>query len=546
MNKAQPAGQAGIIKYLALLHPVLFSAASVIIFYLDRWDVRIYTSPGDVILPGICLIFSSLLIALIVYILSKRVELASLTSSLFILGFLYLWPHFFAIIILVILSLLVFKLVVKRVRLAEVNFALTLVSLFFFGYYLVRFVNFYSSQTGHDRFQFSTTVIDSQTETSTTENLPDIYFIILDGYGRADMLQSIFGFDNSEFIAALQQRGFIVTSGSQSNYSGTLLSLSSTLNMQYLEDMSSYMGDSSFWWPAEAAIKHSLVRSYLEELGYRTVFLASGWNFTSINDGDVFLKPYPLMLGDFSRNFISSTNLRVFSMLDWPGVYMPSYDSFRQVILFPFEQIPEIVEMAGPKFIFSHILSPHPPYVFNELGEPVDESIPFTLNRPNLPDDKQHYVEQLTYINRKTLDMIDAILENSETPPIIILQGDHGSNIYLDLNNMDATCLYERYSILSAFHLPGINAENLPQDISPVNDFRKVFNIYFGTHFDILPDRRYFSFSDAEFYHFRDITSLTESAMHNSGQSMMWLFSLDIEPFPVPFTNAMFGLSSFT
>jgi hypothetical protein len=39
---------------------------------------------------------------------------------------------------------------------------------------------------------------------------PDIYFIILDGYGRQDLLRAKFDYDNSEFIRGLEQRGFYV------------------------------------------------------------------------------------------------------------------------------------------------------------------------------------------------------------------------------------------------------------------------------------------------------------------------------------------------
>ena len=64
--------------------------------------------------------------------------------------------------------------------------------------------------------------------------LPDIYYIILDGYARADVLDSVYGYDNSEFIFWLEQHGFQVARGSRSNYSQTYLSLASSLNMTYL------------------------------------------------------------------------------------------------------------------------------------------------------------------------------------------------------------------------------------------------------------------------------------------------------------------------
>ncbi|NLW85787.1 MAG: hypothetical protein GXY38_02835, partial [Planctomycetes bacterium] len=48
--------------------------------------------------------------------------------------------------------------------------------------------------------------------------LPDIYFIVLDGYGRSDVLKERFGFDNSAFLAELADRGFGVYQNARSNY----------------------------------------------------------------------------------------------------------------------------------------------------------------------------------------------------------------------------------------------------------------------------------------------------------------------------------------
>src|SRR6188472_659615 len=54
---------------------------------------------------------------------------------------------------------------------------------------------------------------------------PDIYYIIVDGYARADVLQKYYDFDNSEFLAALGKRGFALNDHSRANYYWTFLSL---------------------------------------------------------------------------------------------------------------------------------------------------------------------------------------------------------------------------------------------------------------------------------------------------------------------------------
>ena len=64
--------------------------------------------------------------------------------------------------------------------------------------------------------------------------MPDIYYIILDGYGRSDTLKQVYGFDNAEFLAGLQELGFVVAECSQSNYAQTELSIASSTNLLYL------------------------------------------------------------------------------------------------------------------------------------------------------------------------------------------------------------------------------------------------------------------------------------------------------------------------
>ena len=64
---------------------------------------------------------------------------------------------------------------------------------------------------------------------------PDIYFIVLDGYARADILDEYYGFDNSPFLDGLRARGFQVSDASRSNFYWTFLSVGSSLNLDYVQ-----------------------------------------------------------------------------------------------------------------------------------------------------------------------------------------------------------------------------------------------------------------------------------------------------------------------
>ncbi len=60
---------------------------------------------------------------------------------------------------------------------------------------------------------------------------PDIYYIILDGYTRADILQELYNYDNSDFLNELEKRGFYIAHSSRANYTDTVYSIASSLNM---------------------------------------------------------------------------------------------------------------------------------------------------------------------------------------------------------------------------------------------------------------------------------------------------------------------------
>jgi hypothetical protein len=119
------------------------------------------------------------------------------------------------------------------------------------------------------------------------------------------------------------------------------------------------------------------------------------------------------------------------------------------------------------------------------------------------------YVGELNYLNQILKKTIDEILANSETPPIIILQGDHGSRAYLDWSSAENTCMHERVAIFNAYYFPDQPAE-LYDEITPINSFRVVFNNYLGGNFELITDERsYFSLWDKP-YDFYDVTNRLE------------------------------------
>ncbi len=329
---------------------------------------------------------------------------------------------------------------------------------------------------------------------------PDIYYIILDSYNRADVLKRVYGYDNSAFLRALAERGFYVADESRPNYGQTLLSLSSSLNMRYLDDCARQMGaESKDKTPLGQMIRHSEVASALKRLGYRIVSFSTGVSQTELTAADVYLAP-PHAVTEFEEALISTTPLWVVETLfpEGPGALW-GYSAHRRRILYTLHNLPKIPRTDSPLFVFAHINSPHHPFVFDPNGKPTRPNTPFSIDLPPRP--KSAYIagydRQLTFLNREVLKVVDGILAGSPRPPVIILQGDHGgASVDFDAAGSGTRDVTERFAILNAYLVPARARRHLYPSISPVNTFRLVLDSCFGTKLGLLPDRTYFSAYD--------------------------------------------------
>jgi hypothetical protein len=164
-----------------------------------------------------------------------------------------------------------------------------------------------------------------------------------------------------------------------------------------------------------------------------------------------------------------------------------------------------------PRFVFAHIIAPHPPFVFGADGSPVTPNEPFTLRftfdpgDPSSEDYRLAYRDQTIFVNDQLEQVVTAILEDSNEPPVIIIQGDHGP----DSGSGRVSYVQERMTNLNAYLLPS-GAKGLYPGITPVNSFRVVFNDLFGADLPLLPDRVLYSEYDTP-YDFKDETTAIKS-----------------------------------
>lgn len=336
---------------------------------------------------------------------------------------------------------------------------------------------------------------------------PDIYYLVFDAYSRADVLDEIFAYNNRPFLAELERRGFYVADASTSNYASTELSLASTLNMVHLDGLPTALAEDGLRTDEETVllaaaglVGDSYFVDTVQAQGYTIVAFDGGYAPAYLDEPDRLLHHpgldeeslwrvgFEVMLLDTTLGRTASRLLR--------DVYAPLqglFEAHRTRVLYTMETLPETPNSSGPQFVYAHVVSPHVPYVFGRDGERVHSDDPYTLlnARPGAEDNLVKYRDQLHYLNGLILQAIDGILANSDEPPVIILQGDHGAKVYSGPNPPPSIRRQLRFPILNAYLLPGAEADWLRADISPVNSFRGVLNSYFGADLHFAPDNSY-------------------------------------------------------
>lgn len=343
--------------------------------------------------------------------------------------------------------------------------------------------------------------------------LPHIVHIVLDGYGRHDVLREWYGHDNEPFLRALEQRGFYVAREANANYCQTGLSLPSTLGMRPFDGMPADSGDRQ---AMVTAFQQNAVCRTLRSLGYTVMVYPSGYHVTAHIEGASYAARE--RLSQFERGLLDLSALATGSAGSLPAIGEASADAHRARLRFAFEHIPTQVERRKPTFVIAHLICPHPPFLLDAEGRPLplerrydtgDGNDWLAWNPGKTPDDyRAGYIAQLRYANAAVLRTIDQIQARAARPTVILLQSDHGPGSMLDwVGGLEQSNPVERLAILSATRYPDRDYKQLHPRISPVNTYRLLFNRTFqlSQPLPLLPDRSYFSTLDRP-YHFHDVT----------------------------------------
>ena len=349
---------------------------------------------------------------------------------------------------------------------------------------IVTFYIDYEPEPDRDsRFLDNKHILESQL--SQNQTFPNIYHIVLDEYTSSHVLQNDFQYDNSDFITNLKNLNFVIPSNPLSNYPASQFFLSSTLNMKYLEDSKMKKFERL---NIDDTINDNFVMQFLKENDYKIIVPYSGYGppdkFFASDDNicsEVILLKNKFLMELFRTTII---NYLIEKQIE---------SERRQIQLCTLSELPNIwKENTKPTYVFAHLFIPHAPYLFDKDGNPVS---PLSNKLKGLQgwNNTDGYLNEIQFINKKIESISTEILTHSKNS-IIIIQGDTGSSILDDPKTDDF--IKKRLSILFAIYLPNINEDVFPDTTTSPNIYRVIFNNYFETDYNLLPDRYFYNYLD--------------------------------------------------
>ena len=311
---------------------------------------------------------------------------------------------------------------------------------------------------------------------------PNVYHIILDEYTDNEILTKKFGYNNEKFLEFLNNNGFYMHDKLFSTFGGTVKELNVILNMEYPKKLR---------WMSEdyESLNNNKVMSIFSNQDYSVIETNSMMRWKNFSDVDTKLC--------YDTNFINSEFLDQVLGKSIIRYFLEKYqqDTRRDTVRCTFNVLNEItLKTDGPKYVFSHVYVPHPPFLFGPNGENV---IPDRREISGLQswENPQGYVNQLIYATNEITVVIKNIVKNDPNA-IIIVQGDTGTLTGTDISKKtDMKEIYQAHSILYAVRIPDVEDSDY---MIPVNTYRIIFNNYFNMNYDYLEYHGYLVHNDSD------------------------------------------------
>lgn len=487
----------------SILHPFLFAIFPIIYLYSINIievsiDEIVFPILVSILITGIFLIISKLIlkdwiksgliISLLVVLSFSYGHIYSLLDSTMI-GELEIGRHRYLLpIFLTIFSFITVLIIRTHVDLDKIK---TIINAIAITLIIITIPNF--ADTGNSIIEandenqlkdFKISYDLKKLESLNSIEKPDVYYIILDGYGGTKRMKQDLEYDNYGFLSELNNRGFFTSDISSSNYPSTGWSLTSSLNMNYLPIKENDQTNTEYALLLNELNQRNEVMRNFDYLSYEIVYYRT---YLVFSENPMFVDQILCQNENASTKF-QNMLLRT-SILGYFANQI-SLEKDRQSIICAFSEISSLKDRNSESvFAFIHLLLPHPPYLFGANGENIIGSKTQTVEGSFVDEEK--YIDSIKYANKKILETIDKILANN-SKSIIIIQSDHGYDFGINYENPSEISLKQRFSNLNAVYLPDKGKDDLYEGITPVNIFRIIFNNYFDASYEILEDRMYY------------------------------------------------------
>ena len=236
-----------------------------------------------------------------------------------------------------------------------------------------------------------------------SDNLPNIYYVVLDEYSNFKVLEKYYNYDNAVFKEFLEDKGFNISLNSRNESKSTRIVTTNYLNLDYVvgpkDDIDPYRTNPYLF-------------KLLESYGYSINYSSDNVPVTWKDSGEAKTKGSTAGGDTFETILLKNTIYYPFLKDDSNDEYRENFEKELAFLTNSFEK-----ENAS-NFTYIHFLAPHVPFVFGQNGEQVPKS------ESQNTSDKSYYLNQLIYVTKRMMSAIDEI-HSKDPNSIIIIQSDH-------------------------------------------------------------------------------------------------------------------------
>lgn len=303
---------------------------------------------------------------------------------------------------------------------------------------------------------------------------PDIYLVVVDGYPGSIGMESAVGLPGTDVASALESREFLVPKASWSSYWATDLAVPSLLEMDYI-------GEGTNLSNATTEALHDVIGGenatvdFLQGNGYELVMIESGWAGSECGV-------------EFDRCTESAFLDDLVFMTLWDGLWggpvlngnghaytagtKSTMDALRDLAV-------REAERDSPRFVFAHLVAPHPPFFLDSNCDVVVEEnrLSDSFYQAGVPDQvrEQMFVDQVSCVDSFLVEFADLV----DRDDVVIFVADHGVDRYQRFageSALEDSDVEERMNVLVAGRIS--EQCELSDPLMTVNLMREVFDCY--------------------------------------------------------------------